>query len=114
MPIVIVVDAVVHHVGQETRTEQLTTRSSDLVEFILESVFRRIPSPKYASALLHNVLERHVLSFGQAVGQAGRGSLWTMDSIDRGQGIVIVVMITTVFVRWTISRHRLVAIDRST
>jgi hypothetical protein len=52
-------------------------------------------------------------SFGQAVGQAGRGSLWTMDSIDRGQGNVIVIMTATVFVRWTISRHRPGAIDRS-
>jgi hypothetical protein len=52
---IVVVDAV-HHVGHRTRTEQLTTRSSNLVEFILESVFRRIPSPKCASALWHNVL----------------------------------------------------------
>jgi hypothetical protein len=27
---------------------------------MLGSVIRRIPSPKYASALLHNMFERHV------------------------------------------------------
>jgi hypothetical protein len=58
---VVVVDAVVHHVGQETRTVQATTRSSDFADFILDPVFRRIPSPNCAPALLYNVLVRNVL-----------------------------------------------------
>jgi hypothetical protein len=45
---------------QETR-KQATTRLSDFADFMLDSVFRTKPSPKRASALLHDVLMRHVL-----------------------------------------------------
>jgi hypothetical protein len=76
-PLSIVVVHAVHHVGQETRTEQATTCSSDLAGFILASVFRRIPSPKCASARFLNVLVRQVLrrsgkqSGKQSGGRAG-------------------------------------------
>jgi hypothetical protein len=47
--------------------KQATTRSSDHADNILDSIFRRIPSPKYLMALLYNVLGLH--------SRAGRRSL---------------------------------------
>jgi hypothetical protein len=59
---------------RRTRTEQETTRSSDPESFLLESVFRRIPSPKCASALLHNGLVLRYLLIRSGMQSGGRAA----------------------------------------
>jgi hypothetical protein len=81
-------------VGDEPIVPIVTT----LRTFLLDTVMRRILSPRYGLGLI-----------AQCVGAAGtnlfgqQSIFWTVDIMDHGNGIVfvVIVMIATVAVRWT-------------